>query len=266
MRSIRMWVRPRPKADLNAALAESGPEWKAPGERTTHIYWFDPAELRQKRRFYRLGRRVQDIVLSLAALVLLSPFLGAVALAIWLDSPGASPLFVQQRVGRDGRLFRLWKFRSMVPDAEARLESLLDQNEMDGPVFKMKHDPRITRVGRWIRSTSIDELPQLINVLRGEMSLVGPRPSPMGNEATYTGGVRKKFAVRPGITGYNQALLRNSASLEERYRNDLYYVEHVSFRLDAKILLLTAKGVLFRQNVYRRPEAETGFDDLGRRF
>lgn len=247
MRSIRMWVRSRPKADLNVALAESGPEWTAPGERTTHIYWFDPAELRQKRRFYRVCRRVQDIVLSLAALVLLSPFLGAVALAIWLDSPGASPLFVQQRVGRDGRLFRLWKFRSMVPDAEARLESLLDQNEMDGPVFKMKHDPRITRVGRWIRSTSIDELPQLINILKGEMSFVGPRPALPREVEQYTRYERQRLYVTPGLTCYWQVQPgRNELSFARWMELDLKYIQEQSFWTDWKLILKTAAAVFRR--------------------
>ena len=119
-----------------------------------------------------MGRRTQDLVLSAAALALLWPLMGLVALAIWLDSPGASPIFVQERVGRDGRLFRFYKFRSMVPDAEARLAGMLDQNEMDGPVFKIRDDPRVTRVGRFLRRTGIDELPQLVNILKSDMSMV----------------------------------------------------------------------------------------------
>lgn len=244
MRSIRMRFRAQPKANFNTALAESGPAWPARGERTAHVYWFDSAELRKKRRLYRLGCRVQDVILSLAALVLLSPFLAAVALAIWLDSPGASPLFVQQRVGRDGRLFWLWKFRSMVPDAEARLESLLDQNEMDGPVFKMKRDPRITRVGRWIRSTSIDELPQLINILKGEMSFVGPRPALPREVEQYTRYERQRLYVTPGLTCYWQVQPgRNELSFARWMELDLKYIQEQGFWTDWKLILKTAAAV-----------------------
>ena len=208
---------------------------------------------------YQKGiKRALDFIIALAALPLAALIAIPVSIAIRMED-GGSVFYRSERYGLDMKKFWMLKFRTMKMDAP-------DIRNSDGTTFNSPADPRLTRTGGFLRKTSIDELPQLINVLRGEMSLVGPRPSPMGNEATYTGGVRKKFAVRPGITGYNQALLRNSASLEERYRNDLYYVEHVSFRLDAKILLLTAKGVLFRQNVYRKPEAETGFDDLGRRF
>lgn len=122
-------------------------------------------------------RRTQDIFFSQVALIVLAIPMAIVALVIWIDSPGASPIFSQDRVGRDGKVFRFYKFRSMVPNAEAKLKEVLDQNEMDGPVFKMKNDPRITRVGRIIRKTSIDELPQLVNILKGDMSIVGSRPA-----------------------------------------------------------------------------------------
>ena len=128
-------------------------------------------------RVYWAGRRAQDILLSSLALVVLSPLLLLTCIAVWIDSPGASPVFSQLRVGRNGKLFRLYKFRSMCPNAESKLNDLLQDNEMDGPVFKMKDDPRITRVGHFIRKTSIDELPQLVNILKGDMSIVGPRPA-----------------------------------------------------------------------------------------
>lgn len=247
MRSIRMRFWPQPEADFNAALAEPGPKEEAPGQRTAYLYWFDPSELGRKRRLYRMGRRVQDVVLSLAALVVLAPFLGAVALAIWLDSPGASPLFVQQRVGQGGRPFRLWKFRSMVPDAEARLESLLDQNEMDGPAFKIKHDPRITRVGRWIRSTSIDELPQLVNILKGEMSFVGPRPALPREVEQYTRYERQRLYVTPGLTCYWQVQpRRNELSFARWMELDLKYIQEQSFWTDWKLILKTAAAVFRR--------------------
>ena len=132
--------------------------------------------LRSASRYWT-WRRTQDIVLSVLALAILWPLMLLVAVLIVIDSPGAGPIFSQTRVGRDGKTFKFYKFRSMCPDAEVELEQLLKYNEMDGPAFKMKDDPRITRIGRIIRRTSIDELPQLWNVLRGEMSIVGPRPA-----------------------------------------------------------------------------------------
>ena len=132
-----------------------------------------------------MARRAQDIFFFVLALIVLAIPMAIVALIIWIDSPGASPIFSQDRVGRDGKIFKFYKFRSMVPNAEAKLKEVLDQNEMDGPVFKMKNDPRITRVGYFIRKTSIDELPQLINILKGDMSIVGPRPALPREVAQY---------------------------------------------------------------------------------
>ena len=129
----------------------------------------------QEHRLYWVGRRTQDVVLSALALVVLSPVMLATAIAIVVDDPSAGPIFSQERIGRDGKPFRFYKFRSMCPNAEAKLDDLLEQNEMNGPVFKIKDDPRITRVGKFIRKTSIDELPQLWNILKGDMSIVGPR-------------------------------------------------------------------------------------------
>ena len=131
----------------------------------------------REHRLYWVGRRTQDVVLSALALVVLSPVMLATAIAIVVDDPSAGPIFSQERIGRDGKPFKFYKFRSMCPNAEAKLDDLLGQNEMDGPVFKIKDDPRITRVGKFIRKTSIDELPQLWNILKGDMSIVGPRPA-----------------------------------------------------------------------------------------
>lgn len=129
----------------------------------------------REHRLYWVGRRTQDVVLSALALVVLSPVMLATAVAIVVDDPSAGPVFSQERIGRDGKPFKFYKFRSMCPNAEAKLDDLLDQNEMDGPVFKIKDDPRITRVGKFIRKTSLDELPQLWNILKGDMSIVGVR-------------------------------------------------------------------------------------------
>ena len=150
-----------------------------------------PVEINRKEnlknhKWYWIGRRTQDVILSTLALLVLSPLLLVTAIAIVLDDPSAGPIFAQERVGRNGKLFKMYKFRTMCPNAEQRLASLMAQNEKDGPVFKMKDDPRITRVGKLLRKTSIDELPQLFNVLKGEMSIVGPRPALPREVKQYT--------------------------------------------------------------------------------
>ena len=147
--------------------------------------WIDRKKLLRQDRSYWFLRRTQDVILSLLALAVLCIPMLVIALVIWIDSPGASPIFTQDRIGRNGKVFRFKKFRSMVPNAEAKLEELLHKNEMDGPVFKIKDDPRITRVGSFIRKTGIDELPQLFNILKGDMSIVGPRPALPREVAQY---------------------------------------------------------------------------------
>ena len=214
------------------------------GEAPPQGRWLDRRQVLD-RRFYWMGRRTQDLVLSAAALALLWPLMGLVALAIWLDSPGASPIFVQERVGRDGRLFRFYKFRSMVPDAEARLAGMLDQNEMDGPVFKIRDDPRVTRVGRFLRRTGIDELPQLVNILKSDMSIVGPRPALPREAAQYTDYERQRLYVTPGLTCYWQIMPhRNQLSFAQWVELDLQYIQERSFWLDWKIIARTFRAVL----------------------
>ncbi len=197
-----------------------------------------------KQRAYLAGRRAQDIVLSLLALVVLLPLMLLIALAIVLDSPGASPIFAQQRVGKNGRLFRLLKFRTMCPDAEERLEELLNQNQMDGPVFKIKGDPRITRVGRFLRKTSLDELPQLVNVLKGDMSIVGPRPALPREVAQYTDYQWQRLSVTPGLSCYWQITPhRNDLGFDEWVELDLKYIRERSFLVDWKIIFMTVKAM-----------------------
>ena len=196
------------------------------------------------KRYWML-RRMQDVVLSLLALVVLWPVMLITAVVIVLDSPGAGPIFAQTRVGRDGKTFTFYKFRSMCPDAEEKLEKLLPHNEMEGPVFKMKDDPRITRVGRFIRKTSIDELPQLWNVLRGEMSLVGPRPGIPREVAQYDAYARQRLLVTPGLTCFWQIQPhRNALSFEEWVELDVKYIRERSFLTDWKIILATFGAVL----------------------
>ena len=208
-------------------------------------YWFDRKEILRTKRLYWMGRRAQDVFFSLLALIVLAVPMAIVALVIWADSPGASPIFSQDRVGRDGKVFKFYKFRSMVPNAEAKLQEVLDQNEMDGPVFKMKNDPRITRVGRFIRRTSIDELPQLINILKGDMSIVGPRPALPREVAQYTDYERQRLYVTPGLTCYWQIQPnRNELTFDEWMELDLKYIQDRNFWLDWKLIFQTIWAVL----------------------
>ncbi|WP_100448767.1 sugar transferase [Glycomyces xiaoerkulensis] len=195
-----------------------------------------------------LIKNILDLASSALSLVLLSPLFLVVAIAIKLDSPG--PVFFRQaRVGRDGETFHCWKFRTMYIDAEERQAALMMHNESDGLLFKMKDDPRITRVGRFLRSTSIDELAQLINVVRGEMSLVGPRPLPAEN-GDFLGDVRRRLLVRPGITGLWQVSGRSDLSWDDAVRLDLYYVDNWSLTTDLQILFRTVAVVLRRKGAY----------------
>lgn len=212
--------------------------------KTKKEYWIDREMLLEKQRLYQVGRRVQDVILSLLALIVLAIPMLIVALVIWIDSPGASPIFSQDRVGRDGKVFKFYKFRSMVPNAEEKLHEVLDQNEMDGPVFKIKNDPRITRAGRFIRKTSIDELPQLINILKGDMSIVGPRPALPREVAQYSEYEKQRLYVTPGLTCYWQIQPnRNELTFDEWMDLDLKYIQDRSFWLDWKLILLTIVAV-----------------------
>ena len=202
--------------------------------------------LRSHRRYWVL-RRAQDIVFSLLALILLAPLALLISLAIVLDSPGDGAIFRQRRVGRNGKLFWLYKFRTMCPDAEEQLSELLSQNQMDGPVFKIKGDPRITRVGRFLRKTSLDELPQLLNVLQGDMSIVGPRPALPREVELYSDYQRQRLYVTPGLSCYWQiAPHRNEMSFDEWVALDLKYIQERSFWVDWKIIFLTVRAMLMK--------------------
>uniref|UniRef100_UPI0040283728 sugar transferase n=1 Tax=Faecalibacterium prausnitzii TaxID=853 RepID=UPI0040283728 len=202
--------------------------------------------LRSHRRYWVL-RRAQDIVFSLLALILLAPMALLISLAIVLDSPGDGAIFRQRRVGRDGKLFWLYKFRTMCPDAEEQLNELLSQNQMDGPVFKIEGDPRITRVGRFLRKTSLDELPQLLNVLRGDMSIVGPRPALPREVELYSDYQRQRLYVTPGLSCYWQiAPHRNEMSFDEWVALDMKYIQERSFWVDWKIIFLTVRAMLMK--------------------
>ncbi len=199
----------------------------------------------QSRGYWRL-RRAQDILLALLALLVLFPFLLLIAAVILFDDPHGGPIFAQDRVGRDGKHFRLYKFRSMYENTEDMLDELLKQNEMDGPTFKLENDPRITKVGKMIRRCSIDELPQLWNVLKGDMSIVGPRPALVREVEQYTLYHRQRLLVTPGLTCYWQIQpKRNHISFDDWVELDLRYIRERSFLVDWQIICKTL-GTLLR--------------------
>lgn len=198
-----------------------------------------------RKPVYEFFKRVFDVVLSLfAMIVLFIPFI-IISVIIVIDSPGASPVYTQKRVGKNGREFKFYKFRSMVPNAEAMLDALLEQNEMDGPAFKMKDDPRITRFGKFIRRSCIDELPQLWNIFKGDMSFVGPRPPLPREVAMYDEYQMQRLSVIPGLTCYWQVQpQRNNISFDDWMKCDLRYIEERSLKTDIIIILKTVGAVL----------------------
>ncbi len=193
-----------------------------------------------------VGKRLLDIFGGIVGIVLAGPIMIIAALSIKLDSKG--PVFFRQvRAGRNGRKFTMYKFRSMVIDAEAKKAALMHLNEMGGPVFKIKRDPRITAVGRFIRKTSIDELPQFFNIVMGDMSLVGPRPPLPSEVDDYEAWQRRRLSVKPGLTGLWQVSGRNQVDFDEWMQLDLQYIDSWSLWLDIKILLKTVPTVLFHK-------------------
>lgn len=198
---------------------------------------------RKESAIYNISKRALDIIASTLGLIILSPILLVVAILIKLESKGPA-IFSQKRIGLNKKEFKMYKFRSMVQNAEELKEKLAKENEMSGPMFKMKNDPRVTKVGRFIRKTSIDELPQLINVLKGEMSLVGPRPSLPKEVSKFEPWMLRRLSVKPGLTCYWQVSGRNNIDFEDWMKLDLQYVNDRSFWLDLKLILKTAT-VLF---------------------
>ncbi len=194
---------------------------------------------------YLFCKRTFDVLFSSFILLLFLLPMGILAAVIYVASPGASPIFTQTRVGKGGKAFQLYKFRSMVPHAETMLDDLHVRNEMDGPVFKMKDDPRVTKIGRFLRRTGLDELPQFYNVLRGDMSIVGPRPPLPREVARYSNDQMRRLFVDCGLTCYWQVQpARNTLSFEEWVEMDMRYIRECSFLLDLKLILKTI-GVMF---------------------
>lgn len=187
---------------------------------------------------YEVIKRIIDIVASFTGLILLSPLILIVSILIKLESKG-EVIFKQKRVGLNGKEFYMYKFRSMVINAEELKEQLESQNEMSGPMFKIKDDPRITKVGKFIRKTSIDELPQLINVIKGDMSLVGPRPSLPKEVKKFEPWMMERLEVKPGLTCIWQISGRNNIDFEDWMKLDIKYVRERSIKLDIKLILKT---------------------------
>jgi lipopolysaccharide/colanic/teichoic acid biosynthesis glycosyltransferase len=193
---------------------------------------------------YAVVKRLSDIVIAGIVLVVGLPVWAGIAIAIAATSKGPV-FFTQLRAGQHGRPFRMFKFRSMTRDAEARLRDLVSVDNLAEPVFKLKNDPRVTPIGRLLRRTGLDEIPQLLNVLRGEMSVVGPRPEEVGLVDRYDPIHRRRLKAKPGITGYQQITNRGEAALAVRVRHDLLYLKHQSLFFDFYILFKTV-GVLLR--------------------
>jgi lipopolysaccharide/colanic/teichoic acid biosynthesis glycosyltransferase len=204
---------------------------------------YPPRRRPMNDRIYRALKRAMDLTLCSLTLPLLLPVFLLCVLAIKLDSPGAPALFTQLRTGRDGKRFRMYKFRTMVPNAEAMKKELMHLNELQWPDFKITNDPRITRVGRVLRKTSLDELPQLINVFLGHMSLVGPRPTSFA-ASTYRLWQTHRLSVTPGLTGLWQVYGRAQTEFDERLRLDIAYIERRCLRLDIELLFRTVTAVL----------------------
>lgn len=206
-------------------------------------------ENKQKIKVYEVCKRITDIIGSGVGFVLLSPLIVGVACAVKFTSKG--PIFFsQKRVGKNGELFEMYKFRSMIVNAEELKEKLEHQNEMSGPMFKMKNDPRVTKVGKFIRKTSLDELPQLWNVFKGDMSLVGPRPSLPKEVEQFDDWMLKRLSVRPGLTCYWQVSGRNNINFEDWMKLDIKYVEERNFWIDIKLIFKTIFVLFGDKNAY----------------
>lgn len=204
----------------------------------------DHGTLDNGRKFYLVIKRIGDILVALSALILLLPLLLFIALIVFIECPKANPIFCQTRIGKDGKRFCFFKFRSMIPDAEAELENLLHKNEMEGHAFKIKDDPRITKIGRFLRKTSLDEFPQLLNVIKGDMSIVGPRPPLEREYVNYSEYEKQRLYVTPGLTCYWQTTPnRNDMSFRQWLEMDIKYIKERSVKTDIRIILHTFGAV-----------------------
>ena len=221
----------------------------APDSVEKWIYKFSPRRRSLTGDFYLVAKRIMDVAFVLLTLPLWAPVLAIIGLVIRTTSPGLPVMFKQLRTGKGGRRFEMYKFRTMVPNAEELKARYAHLNELQWPDFKITDDPRITPVGEFLRKTSLDELPQVINVLRGEMSLVGPRPTSFGPE-TYQLWHTSRLDVMPGITGLWQIFGRGQLEFDARLRLDIAYIERASLWLDIQILLLTVVAALQQRGAH----------------
>lgn len=205
--------------------------------------------------YKRFFKRLFDLILSIITL----PFWGIILIIIvpiiYFQDKG--PIFYNApRLGKDGKIFKMYKFRSMKINAP-------DIRNEDGSTFNAEDDPRLTKIGKFIRKTSLDETPQLINIIKGDMSIIGPRPDLPEHREQYEGNEHRKLEIRPGVTGYNQAYFRNAVPWKERIQNDIYYIDHISFGLDIKIFINTAVSVLKREDVFVKENSTNSDKDTG---
>lgn len=207
-------------------------------------------EYQERRYLYKGIKRIFDFVASFIGLVLLSPLFLIVAIAIKIEDPKGPVFYSQTRLGKKQEPFKMYKFRSMVVNADKHLKELLDENEVEGAMFKMKEDPRVTKVGEFIRKYSIDELPQLVNVLLGDMSLVGPRPPLPREVKEYTPHDKLRLAVKPGCTGLWQISGRNDVGFHEMVELDLKYIDHRGFMFDIYVLFKTVAVFVHPNGAY----------------
>jgi exopolysaccharide biosynthesis polyprenyl glycosylphosphotransferase len=208
-----------------------------------------PVAEKRRHSFYDGIKRIFDVILSAFAIGVLLPLLFIVFIAIRLDSTGPA-IYTQKRAGKDGRSFTIYKFRSMCEDAEKQRKNLQEQNECDGPIFKILRDPRVTGVGKFLRKTSLDELPQLFNIIKGDMSIVGPRPPLLDEVEQYTPRQMHRLDVKPGLTCYWQIDGRSNIGFEQWVQLDLQYIEERGIWTDVKIILKTVPAVFLGRGAY----------------
>lgn len=235
--------------DRNAAYGSNDTFYGETDREAENQIQIHVAEPVKRRYLYAALKRGFDVVLSAAALILLFPLFLVTAIAIRLEDGGPA-IYAQPRAGKNGKRFRMYKFRSMCMDADEKLRGLQNLNEMDGPVFKITNDPRVTKVGKIIRKKSIDELPQLINIIKGDMSIVGPRPPLLNEVMQYTPEQMHRLDVTPGLTCYWQCSGRNNVGFEHWVYLDLKYIRERGIWTDIKVILRTVPVVLFGWGAY----------------
>ena len=206
-------------------------------------------EEQNKKTYYPIIKRGMDVICSLLALFILSPVFLMTTIAILVED-GRPIFFFQERTGKKGKIFKIYKFRSMCKEAEKFHEELLRNNEMDGPAFKMRNDPRVTKVGRFIRRTSIDELPQLVNIIKGEMSIVGPRPLPTYETEQCNSEQLRRLDVKPGLTCFWQICGRSDVGFDEWMKLDMKYIREASIKVDIKLIFKTIITVITAKGAY----------------